>query len=151
VTGQAVLWVSRRLLHAESVSLIVAPAVADLEHESSTRSLLTRARGHVAVWVAFGGAVWHELVWDPRGADWTDHFSGIVTILFVLTSYHVALATLLLGFGNWKRVSILIVLDALDSEWALTAITVVVLVATVAQHARWRALADRSLAPKPDA
>jgi hypothetical protein len=151
VTGQAALWVSRRLLHAESVALIVAPAVADLQHESSMRPLLTRARGHVAVWVSLGGAVWHELVWDPRGADWTDHLPGVVTILFVVTSYHLALATLLLGFGNWRRVSIPIVLDALDSEWVLAVVTVVVLVATATQRARCRALADRSLAPKPDA
>jgi hypothetical protein len=145
-----VLWVSRRLLHAESVALIVAPAVADLQHESM-RSLLTRARGHIAVWVALGGAVWHELVWDPRGAEWTDHFPGLATILFVVSAYHLALATLLFGFGNWKRVSVPPVLDALDSDWVLGTITVIAVVATVTQRARWRALADRSLASKPDA
>jgi hypothetical protein len=150
MTGDAVLFVSRRLLHAESVALIVAPAVADLQHES-TRSLLARARGHAALWVALAGAVWHELVWDPRSAEWVEHLPGVLTILFVLTSYQLALATLLFDFGNWKRASIAAVVDRLDGDWVLTAVVLVVLVAAVPCCARRRALADRSLAPKADA
>ena len=149
MTGQLVLWISRRLLHAESVALIMAPAVADLQHEASTATLVTRARGQVAIWVAFVGALWHELVWDPQGADRFD-VPGITTILFVVTSYHLGLVTLLLDFGNWKRVSIPTVLRGIDGQWVFLVAIVVVLVATVTRHAQWRARADRSLASNPD-
>ena len=54
------VWLSslaRRLLHDDTFSLIVSPAIADLQFEE---------RGHAAVWVAIAGALWHDFAGDLR-------------------------------------------------------------------------------------
>ncbi|MBI4263068.1 MAG: hypothetical protein HY657_01715 [Acidobacteria bacterium] len=59
--GTRVAELAARILRAETFTLIVSPAVADLQIEAPTAGWPQRLRGHVAVWRAFCGALWYDL------------------------------------------------------------------------------------------
>ena len=69
VTARLVDWLGRSLLHERTVALIVEPALADLSFETAGPRR-RRAQARLGPWVAFALAIWHDLVWDPRGPAW---------------------------------------------------------------------------------
>ena len=55
---------SLRFLTERSHELIVAPAIADLQHDASSGATLPPALGRVSVLVAFAGALYEDLAAD---------------------------------------------------------------------------------------
>ena len=55
---------SSRFLTERSHELIVAPAIADLQHDTSSGAALPLAQGRVSVLVAFAGALYDDLTAD---------------------------------------------------------------------------------------
>ena len=55
---------SSRFLTERSYELIVAPAIADLQHDVASGTMMSDARAHASVLVAFGGALYDELTAD---------------------------------------------------------------------------------------
>ena len=55
---------SSRFLTERSHELIVAPAIADLQHDASSRTALPLVQGRVSVLVAFAGALYEDLTAD---------------------------------------------------------------------------------------
>ena len=61
MTGSWLALLAGRLLHDDIDSLIVSPAIADLQFEAAT-SRWRRARGYAGVWRALGGALLFQAV-----------------------------------------------------------------------------------------
>ena len=55
---------SSRFLTERSHELIVAPAIADVQHDANTGNQLSAARARASVLAAFGGALYDELTAD---------------------------------------------------------------------------------------
>jgi hypothetical protein len=103
VTGHLVDWLGRSLLHERTVALIVEPALADLSFETAGHPSTWRAQTRLGPWVAFGLAVWHDLVWDPRGPAWGRSARVLASMAFVIAGYHASMLTLILGFdAKWR-------------------------------------------------
>ena len=55
---------SSRFLSDRSHQLIVAPAIADVEHDARRDHRLSLAQGHLSVLIAFAGAAYQDLTAD---------------------------------------------------------------------------------------
>ena len=55
---------SSRFLSDRAHQLIVAPAIADVEHDASRDHRLSLAQGHLSVLIAFAGAAYQDLTAD---------------------------------------------------------------------------------------
>ena len=103
MTARLVDWLGRSLLHERTVALIVEPALADFSFEAAERRVSGRARAQLGPWIAFALAVWHDLVWDPRGPAWGRSARVLASMALVVTSYHASMLTLILGFDAKMR------------------------------------------------
>lgn len=119
MTGDWIARVAKRLIHASTFTLVVSPAIADLqfEEESSQRP---RSTGYLAVWVALAGALWLDLAYDKRRPVWADDVSGVARLIFLMTSYHLSMFTLVLGFDSGGRAFIGPLFAAIVGPWSLT-------------------------------
>lgn len=61
MSGRWLIAVASRLLRDETFRLTVAPAIADLQHERTTRTLLRRARDHGVIWLTIVRALFGDL------------------------------------------------------------------------------------------
>ena len=103
MTARLLEWLARSLLHERTVALIVEPALADLSFETAERPSSWRAQARLGPWVAFALAVWHDLVWDPRGPAWGRSARVLASMALVIAGYHASMLTLILGFdGKWR-------------------------------------------------
>jgi hypothetical protein len=104
VNARLLDWLGRCLLHERTVALIVEPALADLTFETAgTSASWRRPQAQLGPWVAFGLAVWHDLVWDPRGPAWGRSVRVLASMAFVIAGYHASMLTLILGFdAKWR-------------------------------------------------
>lgn len=100
MTGDWVAQVARRFVHSNTFALVVSPAIADLQFEEDTQSTRARLAGYLAVWVAVAGGVWQDLVYDRRRPVWADDVSVVMTLAFLVASYHLSMLTLVLGFDH---------------------------------------------------
>ena len=53
-------------LRQESFSLIVSPAIADLQFERGAMSHVTIVRSYIGIWQAFCAALWLDVAWNAR-------------------------------------------------------------------------------------
>ncbi len=143
MTGRIVLRLARLLLHADTLALVVMPAVADFEFEAATHSAGGRIRAYVATWVALIGAIWHDLIWDRRTPPWADAAATVATLTLLVASYHLAILILLLGFSrqlDMTRAARFI--SNVPRDWVLTILAFTFVIGTmfVATRARaaWR-------------
>ena len=90
--------VTRRLLHDDTFELIVSPAIADLQFESSSLGT-PPARAYLAVWIALAGGLVLDLDHDIR--DIIDEGTTFATLALVQSSYY--LAMLALVFDGMSR------------------------------------------------
>lgn len=104
MNARLVDWLGRCLLHERTVALIVEPALADLTFETAGSAARWRhPRAQLGPWVAFLLALWHDLVWDPRGPAWGRSLRALATLAFVVACYHASMLTLMLGFeAKWR-------------------------------------------------
>jgi hypothetical protein len=93
----------RSLLHERTLALVLEPALADLSFESDGNPSRRRAQVCLGPWVAFGLAVWHDIVWDPRGPAWGRSARVLGWLALVVASYHASMLTLMLGFEPKMR------------------------------------------------
>lgn len=100
MTGDWLARIARGLIHQSTFALVVEPAIADLQFEAPAQSRCARLSAYSSVWVALGGAVWYDLIWDRRRPPWAETASVFLTLMFVVASYHLAMMTLVLGFDR---------------------------------------------------
>jgi hypothetical protein len=103
MTARLVGWLGRTLLHERTVALIIEPALADFSFETATCRAAGRAPARLGPWMAFGLAIWHDLLWDPRGPAWGRSARVLASMALVVTSYHASMLTLILGFDSNLR------------------------------------------------
>lgn len=72
---------SSRFLTERSHELIVAPAIADMQHDADSGSLVSAARARASVLAAFGGALYDELTADAS-------LLKIAALIFIPASYY---------------------------------------------------------------
>jgi hypothetical protein len=103
VTARLVDWLGRSLLHERTVALIVEPALADLSFETAGHPPTWRTQARLGPWIAFALAIWHDLVWDPRGPAWGRSARVLASMALVIAGYHGSMLTLMLGFDTkWR-------------------------------------------------
>jgi hypothetical protein len=103
VTGRLVAAIGTALLHHRTIALVLEPALADLTFEDATSSQRGRVEAHKAALAALGWALWHDLVWEPRGPAWTRGVAMLTTLCGLVAAYHAAMLTLILGFDGRLR------------------------------------------------
>ena len=96
--------IARRLLHGETFTLVVSPAIADMQFESPAGYVL-RARHYLAIWKAQGGALSCDVVADIQSLR--DDLPTLATLTLVQVSYYTFLLLLLSGFGTGSMSSLL--------------------------------------------
>jgi len=140
VTSRVVAALGTALLHHRTIALVLEPALADLTFEDATSSQRGRAAAHKAAWAALGWALWHDVVWEPRGPAWTRGAGMLATLCGLVAAYHAAMLTLILGFdGRLRSTAMADVLTGVSS--VTVALWVVVSfaagVAWVVRRTRW--------------
>ena len=135
-------WLGRCLLHERTVALIVEPALADLTFETDGAPARWRPRTQLGPWVAFVLAVWHDIVWDPRGPAWGRSARVLVSLALVVAAYHASMLTLMLGFDAKWRTGVSHQLSAAVSSQSIPLLTAVAFAFGVAWAARRAHIAD---------
>jgi hypothetical protein len=91
--------VGRRLLHAESFALMLSPAIADLQFET-TGSPFAAPLHYCAVLRAFAGALWFDVSGDLLAMR--NDLSMIAVLTAIQASYYTFMLVLLSGFGTGR-------------------------------------------------
>jgi len=92
-------WLARiggRLLHADTFALMLSPAIADLQFETSSPGF-ARPNHYCAVLRAFAGALWFDIAADLLTLS--SDLPTIVVLTAVQASYYAFMLVLLSGFG----------------------------------------------------
>lgn len=91
--GTQIARIGARLLRADTVDLVMSPAIADLQFEgiNVTTSRWQLLRAYVGVWRAFGGALSWDLARTLQLATSADHRQSMLAAAGVLASYVSAL------------------------------------------------------------
>ena len=131
MTGDLVTRVARTLVHASTFTLVVSPAIADLQFEEHTHSRRARLVNYVAVWVALAGGMWQDLVWDRRRPAWADAVSITMTLVFLMVSYHLSMLTLVLGFDRRSMDFVRRLFASITPDWTLTTCGIIFAVAAL--------------------
>ena len=92
--------------------------------------------------MAFVLAVWHDIVWDPRGPAWGRSLRVVGTLALVVASYHASMLTLMLGFESRWRADFTQHLSAIVSGQSVTLLMAITFAFGVAWVARRAHLAD---------
>lgn len=103
MSGRLVTAIGTALLHHRTIALVLEPALADVTFEGATRFPRAGVAAHRAAWAALGWALWHDLVWEPRGPAWTRGVAVLAMLIGVVAAYHAAMLTLILGFDSRIR------------------------------------------------
>ena len=91
--------IGRRVLHAESFALMLSPAIADLQFET-TGSPFAPPPHYFAVLRAFAGALWFDISGDLLAMR--DDLSMIGVLTAIQASYYTFMLVLLSGFGTGR-------------------------------------------------
>ena len=142
MTPRLIDWLGRSLLHERTLALILEPALADLSFETAGAATGWRSQARLGPWVAFGLAVWHDIVWDPRGPAWGRSLRVVGTLALVVASYHASMLTLMLGFESRWRADFTQQLTAVVSGQSVTLLMAITFAFGVAWVARRTHLAD---------
>ena len=78
-----------RVFHADTVELVIEPAIADLQYEAASIG------AYAAVWTAFAGAVWRDLAADVKSLSGDAGTLG--GLVFMQACYYTCLLTLMRG------------------------------------------------------
>ena len=89
----------QRYLHGETFTLVVSPAIADMQFESPA-GCLSRARHYVAIWKAFAGALCGDALDDAHSLR--DDLPSLATLMLVQVSYYAFFLLLLSGCGTGR-------------------------------------------------
>ena len=93
------IWIARighRLLHRETFTMMLSPAIADLQFETATRGT-TRPGDYCGVLRALGGALWFDVSGDLLALKSDIEMIALLTLL--QTIYYTFMLVLLSGFG----------------------------------------------------
>lgn len=142
MTLRLIDWLGRSLLHERTLALILEPALADLSFETAGPATGWRSQVRLGPWVAFVLAVWHDIVWDPRGPAWGRSLRVVGTLALVVASYHASMLTLMLGFESRWRAGFTQQLAAVVSGQSVTLLMAITFAFGVAWVARRAHLAD---------
>jgi hypothetical protein len=91
--------IGRRALHADSFTLMLEPAIADLQFEAAA-SPGAAPLHYYAVLRAFMGALWFDMWGDLAGMR--DDLSMIGVLAAIQASYYTFMLVLLSGFGTGR-------------------------------------------------
>jgi len=100
VTTRLIPLLAKRLLHDESVTLIIDATLADLQLECLSTAWRVRLRAHRSAWVALLLACWHELTWDRRGPAWAGGMAALARLAALMLAYHASMVTLIVGLAQ---------------------------------------------------
>ena len=101
-------WIARigvRLLHHETFTMMLSPAIADLQFEDAARGG-ARARDYCGVLRALAGALWFDVSSDVAGLK--NDLDMIALLTFLQTTYYTFMLVLLSGFGTGKLSSLVL-------------------------------------------
>ena len=90
--------IGRRVLHAESFALMLSPAIADLQFETTGSPFAPLH--YFAVLRAFAGALWFDISGDLLAMR--DDVSMIGVLTAIQASYYTFMLVLLSGFGTGR-------------------------------------------------
>lgn len=85
---------ARGLVHPETFSSIVSPAIADLQFEAALGRTDTRLSHYVGVWVAVSAAVVHDVFRDSRPPAWSEPLALVIALVLLQFGYYGALVIL---------------------------------------------------------
>ena len=108
--GTRLIAFSSRLLHPDTFALMVSPAIADLQFESTGAGPAQTARGYAGVWRAVIGALCHDIAWslttvvadDHRGVALRADLATFGWLMLFQVGYFAGALTL--AFGSWADV-----------------------------------------------
>ena len=109
MTGDWLWRIGLRLLHRDTLAMMLAPAIADLQFETGTRRAGVSDYWHVLR--ALAGALWFDLCADLTALRRDVDMIALLTAL--QTSYYTFMLVLLSGFGTAR-------LSAMEFDAALT-------------------------------
>jgi len=101
-------WIARirvRLLHQETFTMMLSPAVADLQFETATRGV-ARPCDYCGVLRALAGALWFDVSSDMVALK--NDLDMIALLTFVQTTYYTFMLVLLSGFGTSRLSSLVL-------------------------------------------
>ncbi len=128
MTRRLITTLATALLHQQTLTLVVEPALADLEFEATGESPAIAQRAALrAAWLALLLALWHDLVWDPRGPAWKSDVAMLAALGAMMAAYHAAMLTLILGLaGHFPSRELAALAGSLPSGTIAAALVVVV-------------------------
>ena len=103
MTGSWIARIGHRLLHRETFTMMVSPAIADLQFEAATRGM-ARPCDYCGIVRALAGAFWCDLSGDLLTLRSDVDMLALLTLL--QTTYYTFMLVLLSGFGTARPSSI---------------------------------------------
>ena len=97
MTGRWIARVGRRLLHRETFTMMLSPAIADFQFEKSMRGAV-RPCDYCGVLRALAGGLWHDVSGDLVALKSDVDMIALLTLL--QTSYYSFMLVLLSGLGT---------------------------------------------------
>lgn len=97
MAGNWMVRIGRRLLHADTFEMMLSPAIADFQFETTTRSAAGPG-DYCAVFRALLGALWFDISGDLLALKNDADMIALLTVL--QTSYYTFMLVLLSGLGT---------------------------------------------------